>query len=285
VKLVSTRAELDAALGADPQASKVALVPTMGALHEGHEALLSAAREASDLVVVSIFVNPLQFGPGEDLASYPRTLEADLERCAAAGVDIVFAPDVETVYPGGEPQVTVDPGPLGAQLEGAIRPGHFRGVLTVVVKLFGLVGPDIAVFGTKDYQQLTLIRQCVRDLCMPVGILGVETVRAPDGLALSSRNRYLSASEREAALTLSRALSQGRLAGPQGAAAVTTTARGVLEAAPNVMADYLELRGDDLGDAPGSGQARLLVAARVGSTRLIDNASVVLGTAAEAAQG
>jgi pantoate--beta-alanine ligase len=253
----------------------------MGALHEGHEALLAAAREASDAVVASIFVNPLQFGPGEDLASYPRTIDSDLERCAASGVDVVFIPDVATVYPAGDPQVTVDPGPLAALLEGASRPGHFRGVLTVVVKLLGLVGPDVAVFGTKDYQQLTLVRQCVRDLCMPVSIVGVETVRAGDGLALSSRNRYLGPSERHAAVTLSQALWAGRGAGQRGARAVLDSATAVLEASELVDTDYLELRSPDLGDPPASGAARLLVAARVGSTRLIDNMAVTLGPPAQ----
>jgi len=250
----------------------------MGALHEGHEALLTAAGQASEVVVASIFVNPLQFGPGEDLAAYPRTLAADLERCAANGVEVVFAPDVGTVYPGGEPQVSVDPGPLAAELEGASRPGHFRGVLTVVVKLLGLVRPDLAAFGTKDYQQLTLVRRCVNDLCLPVRILGVETVRAVDGLALSSRNRYLSDSERRAAVALSRALASGRRIGAAGREAVLAAATAVLRATPEVHLDYLELRGLDLGAAPATGEARLLVAARVGSTRLIDNTAVVLGS-------
>ena len=249
----------------------------MGALHDGHEALFAGARAAARSVVVSIFVNPLQFGPGEDLASYPRSLDDDLERCASNDVDVVFAPDVATVYPGGEPQVTIEPGPLARELEGASRPGHFRGVLTVLAKLFGLVRPDLAVFGTKDYQQLTLVRQCVRDLCMPVEILGVATVRAADGLALSSRNRYLTDLQREAALALSRALSRGQEDGFRGAAAVVSAARAVLDAAPDVSIDYLELRGVDLRPAPETGEARLLVAARVGPTRLIDNIAVVLG--------
>jgi pantoate--beta-alanine ligase len=276
VKVASTRAELDAALDAKRRSGQVALVPTMGALHAGHEALLASAGAAADSVVASIFVNPLQFGPGEDLTSYPRMLDEDLERCAAHGVDVVFAPGVDIVYPDGQPQVTIDPGPLGRQLEGASRPGHFRGVLTVVAKLLGLVRPHVAVFGTKDYQQLVLVRRCVHDLCLPVVILGVETVREPDGLALSSRNRYLSAAERTAAQTLSRALAAGHAAGPEGAPAVMAAARSALVAAPDVALDYLELRNPDLGDPPPSGQARLLVAAQVGSTRLIDNMAVVL---------
>jgi len=249
----------------------------MGALHEGHDALVAAAGRAADSVVVSIFVNPLQFGPREDLASYPRDLDADVERCAAIGVDVVFAPEVDEVYPGGNPQVTVDPGPLADELEGANRPGHFRGVLTVVTKLFGLVEPELAIFGTKDYQQLTLVRQCVRDLCLPVEILPVETVRAPDGLALSSRNRYLGADERRAALTLSHALAAGQQAGSAGAAAVLAAAGDALAARPEIVTDYLELRGVLLDAAPARGEARLLVAARVGSTRLIDNAAVAVG--------
>jgi pantoate--beta-alanine ligase len=276
VKVASTRAELDAALDARRRSGQVALVPTMGALHAGHEALLSSAGEAADSVVASIFVNPLQFGPGEDLTSYPRTLDEDLERCAANGVDVVFAPGVDIVYPDGEPQVTIDPGPLGRQLEGMSRPGHFRGVLTVVAKLLGLVRPDVAVFGTKDYQQLVLVRRCVHDLCLPVVIRAVETVREPDGLALSSRNRYLSAGERTAAQTLSRVLAAGRAAGPQGAPAVIAAARSALGAVPDVALDYLELRNPDLGDPPQTGRARLLIAAQVGSTRLIDNVAVVL---------
>ncbi len=196
--LARTRAEL-VELADGRGVGTVALVPTMGALHRGHSALMDQARTRADRLVVSIFVNPLQFGPGEDLDRYPRTFEDDLLLCAEHGVDVVFAPSVDDVYPGGEPQVSVDPGPLGGVLEGAVRPGHFRGVLTVVMKLFGLVRPDIAVFGDKDYQQLVLIRRMVADLCLPVEVVGAETVREDDGLALSSRNRYLSPTERAAA--------------------------------------------------------------------------------------
>ena len=213
--VATTREEL-AKLVADARAAArpVGFVPTMGALHEGHASLMRTARREvgpEAPVVVSIFVNPLQFAAGEDLDRYPRTLNADLEQCAAEGVDIVFAPSVQEVYPGSaegmvEPQVTVEPGPLATILEGRTRPGHFRGVLTVVAKLFGLVQPDVAVFGEKDYQQLVLIRQMVADLCMRVRIVGAETVREPDGLALSSRNRYLHAEQREQATALSRTL-------------------------------------------------------------------------------
>lgn len=291
--VVTSRAELDDALGVlrssagsafGPESGsgsaagsgRLALVPTMGALHAGHEALLDAARDRAAAVVASIFVNPLQFGPGEDLAAYPRTLDADLARCADHGVDVVFAPRAGVVYPDGEPKVSVDPGPLGVELEGAVRPGHFRGVLTVVTKLFGLVRPDVAVFGTKDYQQLVLVRRCVADLVLPVDVVGVETVRAADGLALSSRNRYLSDDQRASAATLSRALRAGQAAGQAGAAAVLAAAGSALSAT-GVQPDYLELRSTELTAAPERGAARLLVAARVGSTRLIDNLAVTLG--------
>jgi len=254
----------------------VALVPTMGALHTGHRSLLQAARRHAHAVVVSIFVNPLQFGPAEDLHRYPRTLEADLAVCDAEGVALVFAPEPEVMYGAGA-QVRVDPGPLGDELEGAVRPGHFVGVLTVVAKLLGLVRPDVAVFGEKDYQQLTLIRQMVADLDLGVRVVGVPTVREPDGLALSSRNSYLSTVERSRAAVLSAALRAGAAAAAGGAAAALAATRAVLDAASGVEVDYLVLRAPDLGPAPPAGPARLLVAARVGDTRLIDNAATVLG--------
>jgi pantoate--beta-alanine ligase len=258
---------------------RVVLVPTMGALHEGHLALVRAAREdvgPSGAVVVSIFVNPLQFGPHEDLERYPRTLETDLRLCAAEGVDVVFAPAVDEVYPGGEPVVTVDPGPDTASLEGRARPGHFRGVLTVVAKLLGLVGPDVALFGEKDYEQLAKVRRMVADLCMRVEVVGVPTVREPDGLALSSRNRYLSTEERARALSLHRALLAGADAAADGADAAMAAASAVLSDASGVDVEYLVLAGPDLDGAPGAGPARLLVAARVGTTRLIDNLPVAV---------
>ena len=279
--VVSTRDELSSALSETrARGGRVALVPTMGALHVGHAELVATARRAAspdDAVVVSIFVNPLQFAPGEDLDRYPRTLEADLEVCAEQGADLVFTPDVEEVYPGGEPQVTVEPGPLGAELEGASRPGHFRGVLTVVAKLFGLVRPDDAVFGEKDYQQLVLVRRMADDLCMGVDVVGAATVREPNGLALSSRNAYLSESERMVAAVLPAALRAGAIAGPQGEDAVLTAAHAVLASQFGVQLDYLALRSPDLSPAPASGDARLLVAARVGTTRLIDNVALELG--------
>jgi pantoate--beta-alanine ligase len=255
---------------------RVGFVPTMGYLHEGHASLMARARAHDDVVVASIFVNPLQFAPGEDLDRYPRTLDTDLELCADQGVDIVFAPSVEEVYPGGDPQVTVDPGPLGAVLEGMTRPTHFAGVLTVVAKLLGLVRPDVAVFGEKDYQQLALIRRMVTDLCLGLDVVGAETVREPDGLALSSRNHYLDPEQRRRALALSRALFRARDAAHHGAEAVLASARAEMRDAHGVDLDYLELTAPDLGPAPSSGPARLLVAARVGPTRLIDNVALEL---------
>jgi pantoate--beta-alanine ligase len=284
-----TRAELAAALkGVREQGGRVGFVPTMGALHDGHASLIRVARESDvDAVVVSIFVNPTQFAPGEDLDRYPRTFDADLDLCAREGVAVVFAPGVDEVYPGvssgasAAAVVTVDPGPLATVLEGVTRPTHFRGVLTVVAKLFGLVQPDVAVFGQKDYQQLTLIRRMVSDLCMGVEIVGAPTVREADGLALSSRNRYLDDDQRRLALTLSRALRAGVDAAPRGADAVLEAARAELAASPGVELDYLELASPDLGPVPTSGEARLLVAAKVGTTPLIDNNGLELSAAGD----
>nr|WP_296071835.1 pantoate--beta-alanine ligase [uncultured Actinoplanes sp.] len=269
--VIHTRAELAAAVAG---AGEVAVVMTMGALHEGHRRLMRVARERSAFVVVTIFVNPLQFGPNEDFDRYPRTLEADVEACRAEGVSVVFAPSRDEMYPGGAPQITMNAGPLGDILEGASRPGHFAGMLTVVEKLLMLTGADVAYFGEKDFQQLALIRRMVRDLELDVEIVGVPTVREPDGLALSSRNRYLSADERRAALALSRALREGAArAEPE---AVLAAATKILDDEPGVRVDYLALTGPDLGPAPGTGPARLLVAARVGATRLIDNVPLEL---------
>ncbi|MFC6344356.1 pantoate--beta-alanine ligase, partial [Nocardioides hankookensis] len=256
--------------------SPVGLVPTMGALHDGHASLMETARAriGDGPLVVSVFVNPLQFGAGEDLDRYPRTFDDDLKLCEREGVDIVFAPSVEEVYPGGEPQVQLKPGPLGKVLEGKTRPGHFRGVLTVVAKLFGLVRPDVAVFGQKDYQQLALIRRMVLDLNMPVEVVGAPTVREPDGLALSSRNRYLDAEQREAATALSRALRAAQENAAYGVAVALDEARTELRE-HLVDLDYLVITDPDLGAlpsvVPAGTEARILVAARVGTTRLIDN--------------
>ncbi len=277
-RLVGSGDELRDALAA--YAGRTALVPTMGALHAGHAALMAHARAVvgpDAPLVVSVFVNPMQFAPGEDLDRYPRTLDDDLALCADHGVDLVLAPAVEEVYPGGEPEVTVAPGPLGAELEGASRPTHFRGVLTVVAKLFGLARPDVAVLGEKDYQQLALVRRMAADLCLGVEVLGAPTVREPDGLALSSRNRFLSTEQRQHAVALSRALRAGAAAGPDGADAALGAAHAVLDGSPGVDVDYLALRDPDLGPAPAAGPARLLVAARLGATRLIDNAGLELG--------
>jgi pantoate--beta-alanine ligase len=255
----------------------VVLVPTMGALHAGHVELIRHARRApgATVVAVSIFVNPLQFGAGEDLDNYPRTFEADLEVCRAEGVELVFAPTIEGMYGTGS-TITVHPGPLGDELEGASRPGHFVGVLTVVAKLFGIVRPRLAFFGEKDYQQLVLLRRMARELNLGVDVVGVPTVRERDGLALSSRNVYLDAAQRARAVTLSAALAEGRRAAAMGGAAVLAAAERVFADQPDVRLDYLALRDPELGPAPKNGPARLLVAARVGSIRLIDNAAIEL---------
>ncbi len=254
---------------------RVAFVPTMGALHAGHRELIRHARRipGAGVTVVSIFVNPLQFGPNEDLARYPRPLEADLTACREEGVELVFTPGQADMYPEGADTV-VTPGVLGTELEGAVRPGHFPGVLTVVSKLFNIVAPDVAFFGEKDYQQLVLVQKMVRDLDFALSVVGVPIVREADGLALSSRNVYLSAEQRAQALVLQRALHAGAAAAAHGPDAVLAAARAVLAEEPEVAVDYLELRAPDLGPTPATGQARLLVAARVGPTRLIDNVAV-----------
>ncbi|MGW1763847.1 pantoate--beta-alanine ligase [Streptomyces sp. NPDC002073] len=316
-------------LHALPRTGRRAVVMTMGALHEGHATLVRTARAVAGpggQVVVTVFVNPLQFGAGEDLDRYPRTLEADVKLAEAAGADVVFAPAVDEVYPGGEPQVRITAGPMGTRLEGATRPGHFDGMLTVVAKLLNLTRPDTALFGQKDAQQLALIRRMAADLNFPVEITGVPTVREDDGLALSSRNRYLSAPERRTALALSRALFAGRdrlaaqaalraraeaapasderatalarlgearasadahavsAAGTGLPSAVRAAARAVLDdaahAEPPLLLDYLALVDPaDFTEVPDTfaGEAVLAVAAKVGTTRLIDNIPVEFG--------
>lgn len=262
----------------------VVLVPTMGALHEGHLELVRAAKSLPRaVVVVSIFVNPLQFGEGEDFDAYPRTLDADVEKLKTVGAELVFAPNASEMYPNGF-RTTVVPGPLANELEGATRPGHFAGALTVVNKLFNITNCTDAVFGEKDYQQLALMQQMVTDLNMPVQLHGVPVIREADGLAMSSRNRYLSNDEHELAVTLSAALIAGAHMGSRGPRAVLETAKLVLAERPEVDVDYLELRDGSLGklnmDTAGKDEpmeARLLVAARVGTTRLIDNVGVILG--------
>ena len=287
--LLHTRAELAAARPGLP--APVVLVPTMGALHAGHRALLRAARARAGLdpaagsVVVSIFVNPLQFRPGEDLDRYPRTLEADLAMCAEEGVRAIFAPSAAEVYPGGQPEVTVDPGPMGRVFEGEFRPGFFGGVLTVVLKLFHLIRPDVAVFGEKDAQQLALVRRLVSDTDLGLAIEPVPTVRDADGLATSSRNRYLSAADRALALALPRALRAGAAraaagdAGAVDAAAVLAAVREVLRAQPALAVDYVAVV-DPRTFAPAGpgyvGPALIIAAVTAAGTRLIDNVPVVL---------
>ncbi|MFC9154006.1 pantoate--beta-alanine ligase [Streptomyces bauhiniae] len=324
--LLSTADELHARV----RHGRRAVVMTMGALHEGHATLIRAAREIAGPdgeVVVTVFVNPLQFGAGEDLDRYPRTLDADLALAGRAGADAVFAPSVDEVYPGGEPQVRITAGPMGGRLEGATRPGHFDGMLTVVAKLLHLTRPDVALYGQKDAQQLALIRRMVRDLNFGVEIVGVPTVREEDGLALSSRNRYLAPEQRATALTLSRALFAGRdrhaaqealraralevpstharaealsaigesraaadahavaTAAPGGPAAVRAAARQALDEAarfdPPLDLDYLALVDPadftEIAD-DYTGEAVLAIAAKVGSTRLIDNIPLTFGS-------
>lgn len=278
--LARTRDELEAVLaGGMVEGSRRALVPTMGALHEGHLSLFDLASAAASQVVVSIFVNPLQFDRGSDLATYPRSLDRDLELAESRGVDVVFAPDAEELYPGGEPQVTVEPGPLGDRLEGAFRPGHFRGVLTVVAKLFHLVRPDVAVFGSKDFQQVALVRRMVDDLDFPLEIMVGETVRDADGVALSSRNLRLDPDQRRAATALSRALRAGAAAAEADAAVapVLSRMRDSLAEETRVEVEYLEIVDPRTLEAvprivPGS---VAVLACHVGPVRLIDN--LVLG--------
>jgi pantoate--beta-alanine ligase len=279
VEVAHTRAALTAARTAWGDGD-VAVVMTLGALHEGHAELIRRARERAAHVVVTIFLNPLQFGVGEDLSRYPRTIDSDLVICRREGVDLVFAPTPDVVYPEGAPGVRVSAGPLGEVLEGHSRAGHFDGVLTVVGKLFHLTSADLAYFGQKDAQQLLLIRRMVQDLDFPVEVIAVPTVREEGGLALSSRNTYLTASDREAALSLSRALRVGAGAAPEGPSAVRRAARAVLVEEPLVQVDYLVLvHPETLTDVPEwyRGDALLAVAARVGTTRLIDNEPVMIG--------
>lgn len=258
---------------------RIGLVPTMGYLHEGHLALVDAARREAHRVVMSIFVNPLQFGPGEDLSRYPRDLARDRALAEARGVDLLFVPAEAVMYPPGS-EVRVVPGPTAERWEGAVRPGHFAGVLTVVAKLFHLVQPDVAVFGRKDVQQSVLIRQMVRDLDWPLELLVVPTVREPDGLALSSRNAYLAPDERRRALALSGALRAAHVAfagGERSAAAIAAAARRVLDREAAVRVDYLAV-AEPTALAPVDrvdASTIVAVAARVGTTRLIDN--IVLG--------
>lgn len=253
----------------------IGLVPTMGALHAGHVSLLDAARKESGFVVASIFVNPTQFAPSEDLSKYPRTMARDLELCAAAGVDLVYAPDVQTMYPPGA-STFVEVEGLSRVLEGQFRPTHFRGVTTVVSQLFHIVDADIAWFGQKDYQQQAVIRKMCRDLHMRVKIRVCPTVREPDGLALSSRNVFLNPSERKSALALSHSLKLARerlQSGERDLASIRQAMQALLTTTPDVQLDYATLADPDTLRELTEVQPRLvaLVAARVGNTRLIDN--------------
>lgn len=281
-RVVKRIAELREALaGPRSRGTAIGLVPTMGFLHEGHLALADAARARAGCVVLSVFVNPLQFGPHEDFARYPRDIEGDIRKADAHGVDIVFAPESAEMY-AGERTVAVTPFALADRWEGAVRPGHFGGVLTAVAKLFNIVQPQVAVFGQKDIQQATLVRALVRDLDFPIELVVAPTVREPDGLALSSRNAYLTGDDRARALVLSRALRAIASAvegGERDAAELETLGYEVLAEENGVQVDYLALVDPDRLEpvssvAPGT---IVMVAARVGSTRLIDN--IILGGA------
>jgi pantoate--beta-alanine ligase len=262
VKLLRTVGEVRRALASDREAGRsIGLVPTMGAFHAGHLALMTASTARDDVTVVSLFINPAQFGPSEDLERYPRDEAGDAEAAEAAGVGILFVPSADEIYPPGFDS-WVDPGELGTVLEGAVRPGHFRGVATVCTKLFEIVQPTRAYFGRKDGQQVAVVKQVVRDLAMPLEIVACPTIRDPDGLALSSRNAYLSPDERARALALPRALRAGLQTHRDGGDPVAT-AEEVLAAEPDLTVDYVAVA--DL-DGP-----TLAAAVRVGTTRLIDN--------------
>ena len=276
-QVVKTREELRAALAKLP--GRLGLVMTMGALHDGHLSLIKEAKKHADHVMVTVFVNPTQFAPGEDFDKYPRDLDADLKAVAKVGADLVFAPAANEMYPG-EASVTINPGPTATVLEGKTRPTHFAGVLLVVHKMFNLTGADVAVFGQKDAQQLALIRQMVRDLDMPVQIVGAPIVRGDDGLALSSRNAYLSDAEHQQALSLSGALKAGKQASNSGASAsqIKQAARSVLENV-GVRIDYVELVDPTTFQSVEAGEVVLALAAYVGNTRLIDNTILNIGEA------
>jgi len=274
---VSTRADLSHALAeARAKGLRIAFVPTMGYLHEGHLSLIDIAAAAADVVVMSIFVNPLQFGPGEDLERYPRNAAGDAQAAAVRGVDLLFSPSVDEMYPGGEQAVIVDAPGFAERLCGAFRPGHFRGVLTVVAKLFNIVQPHVAVFGRKDFQQLVLIRRMVRDLNLPVEVVAGPIVREPDGLALSSRNVYLDANERREATLIHRAIVEVQAAfaaGTRDANALVQQAKERLDTGRSVRPEYIELVDPDSLEPVTAATAGdvLAIAAHVGRTRLIDN--------------
>jgi pantoate--beta-alanine ligase len=267
----------------------IGLIPTMGALHAGHLSLVNASRRRCDLTVVSVFVNPTQFGEGEDFDAYPRDLDADAGLLEEAGVDVLFAPSVSVMYPDGA-TTRVDPGPIRDVWCGASRPGHFVGVATVVTKLLDIVRPDVAFFGEKDYQQLRMIERVVRDLDIDTRIQGCPIVREPDGLALSSRNRYLTPEDRAHALVLSRALMRARdaaAAGETDATALEAALAAAISAEPGVTLDYAAIVDAQSLDRVTvlTREGRALVAARVGSARLIDNVSIRTPGAASASPG
>ena len=276
VTVIETIAELRTALAG----RTVALVPTMGALHKGHLALVTRASQLAESVVVSIFVNPLQFGPNEDLAKYPRTLADDLAKLEAAGVEFVFAPSVAEMYPAGPSETRVTAGHVGTLYEGRSRPGHFDGMLTVVSKLLGIVRPDLVVFGQKDAQQVFLVQRMVADLNVATSVEVVPTVRESSGLALSSRNRFLDEREKRAALSLSTALEAAQSSGDRGVDQVVAAAQSALMGENLVQLDYLAVVDPTTFlpvDDGYRGKARVLIAARVGDTRLIDNELIHLG--------
>lgn len=282
MKTIATIAELRATIdAARAEGRTVGFVPTMGYLHEGHASLMRRAREETDVVVVSIFVNPLQFGEGEDLDTYPRDLDRDTAVCEAAGVDLLFTPTVDEMYPGGPVLTTVSVAGVSEGFEGEHRPTHFAGVATVVAKLFAIVGPCRAYFGAKDFQQVAVVARMVRDLSFPVQVVACPTVRERDGLALSSRNTYLTPEERAAAPVVHRALQAGRaaiLAGERDAAAVRTLMAEIIEAEPLAELDYVAVVETDSFTVPDRlvGNLRLLAAVRFGRARLIDNVGVTV---------
>ncbi|MDO9590601.1 MAG: pantoate--beta-alanine ligase [Microcella sp.] len=275
--IAGVRSRLDAARGSG---ATIALVPTMGSLHDGHLALVERAREIADVVIVSIFVNPMQFGPAEDFERYPRDLAADRDALVGHGVAAVFAPAADEMYPTGAVQTRISSGPVGAVFEGRSRPGHFDGMLTVVAKLLGITQPHLAVFGEKDAQQVYLVQRMVRDLDIRTRIEVVETVRADDGLALSSRNQFLGERQRRAARAIPDALEAARSAADRGLDPVIAAAQGVVMGADDVELDYFAVVHPDTFqpvDDGHSGPARALIAARVGDTRLIDTELLHLG--------
>lgn len=276
MQIISTITELRVRLGKE---SNVAFVPTMGNLHEGHLDLVRIAKQHAQCVVVSIFVNPLQFGANEDFGKYPRTLQADCDKLKACGVAVVFAPTEADLYPYPQ-QITVEPPAIAQELCGAFRPGHFRGVATVVLKLFNIVQPQVAVFGKKDYQQLNVIRQMVEQLNVPVMVIGAETMRAADGLALSSRNQYLTDAERTEAIFMYQTLREIKNALEKGVKEYVRLEEDAVKALASHgwQVDYVAIRGQSTLLAPVSGENRLVVlaAAKLGNTRLIDNIEVCL---------